>query len=157
MRFRGQVRFRVRVPMPVQVPLPVQLRVRLTDRTELLAVAAHGTQGPSGSGAMKKEMSLSGDRREGTHSHDWRIEAASVTDFNRALERLDARVFTMLTIEGPAEQHLMIGGGGGRYVVYAAVGNDEYWNLLRPEPASGTILLNTGGQVGDFRASQVVG
>lgn len=97
-----------------------------------------------------------GDRWEGVLNHEWRIDRASSADLARALERLDARTQTIVTIQGDGEQHLTIGGGAGQYVVYATFDNDQFWNLLRSQPASGTILLNAGGQEGDYPAQQIV-
>ena len=106
---------------------------------------------------MKESMRrIRGDRWDGVLNHEWDVDRASVEDFDRALDRLDARIYTMLTIEGSGEQHLTIGGGAGRYVVYATFGNEEFWNLLCGKSATGTILLNAGGQEGDFPATQVV-
>jgi hypothetical protein len=56
----------------------------------------------------------------------------------------------MLTIVGDGESHLTIGGGAGQYVVYAAFDNEVFWNLFRPQDASGRIILVGGGQEGDF-------
>jgi hypothetical protein len=62
----------------------------------------------------------------------------------------------MVTIQGDEEEHFSVGGGGGRYVAYATFDNEEFWSLLRPEPAGGVILLNAGGQEGDYPAREVV-
>ena len=99
---------------------------------------------------------IHGDHWEGLLNHEWRIDRASPPDLERALDRLDARTYTMVTIQGDGEQHLTIGGGAGQYVVYATFDNEAFWNLLRPQPATGTVLLNAGGQEGDFPAAQVV-
>jgi Immunity protein Imm1 len=97
-----------------------------------------------------------GDHWEGVLNHEWTVEEASSADLDRALERLDARIYTMITVQLGGEQHLTIGGGAGQYVVYATFDNEVFWNLLRPQPIVGTVLLNVGGQQGDFLAAQVV-
>lgn len=99
---------------------------------------------------------MHGDRWDGIQCHDWQTENPIAADFEEALLRLDADVHTLLTIATDGETHLTIAGGSGRYVVYATFDNEEFWNLLRPEQASGTVMLNAGGQVGDFPAIQVV-
>ena len=99
---------------------------------------------------------IHGDRWQGVLNHEWRIDRASPVDLESVLDRLDARTHTIITIQGEGEQHLTIGGGAGQYVVYATFDNDQFWNLLRSQPASGTILLNAGGQEGDYPAEQVV-
>jgi hypothetical protein len=99
---------------------------------------------------------LFGDRWDGVLNHDWRIEHASSADFEQALDRLDAKVHTLITVQREGEQHLAIGGGAGQYVVYATFDNEQFWSLLRALPATGTVMLNAGAQEGDYPASQVV-
>lgn len=99
---------------------------------------------------------IRGDCWDGVLNHEWHIDAPTVDEFEHALQRLDARCFTMLTIQGDGVLHMTIGGGAGRYVVYATFDNEEFWNLLCREPAKGIILLNAGGQEGDFPATHVV-
>lgn len=99
---------------------------------------------------------IHGDRWQGVLNHEWRIDRASPSDLEHALDQLDGRIHTMLSIQGEGEHHLAIGGGAGQYVVYATFDNEQFWNLQRSQPASGTILLNAGGQEGDYPAEQVV-
>lgn len=107
-------------------------------------------------GAMTKMAMLHGDRWEGMLNHEWRVDRASSADLELALDQLDARSHTMVTILREGEQHLTIGGGAGQYVVYATFDSEQFWNLLHSQPATGTILLNAGGQEGDYPAEQVV-
>lgn len=102
---------------------------------------------------------LEGDRWEGVLCHDWQVDDPSAADFEDALRRLDATQFTIVTIAGVGEEHLAIGGGAGRYVVYATFDNHEFWNLVRSDSpsANGTVLLSAGGQEGVYPAAQVVG
>jgi hypothetical protein len=100
---------------------------------------------------------IDGDRWDGVLNHEWHTDHASDSDLEEALLRLDAQVYTMLTIQGDDDTHLTIGGGAGRYVVYATFDNEAFWNLVRPQSAEGIVLLNAGGQEGDFPAGQVVG
>ena len=99
---------------------------------------------------------LLGDHWEGVLNHEWTVEKASSADLDRALDRLDARTYTMIIVQLGGEQHLTIGGGAGQYVVYATFDNEEFWNLLRTQAPASTVLLNVGGQQGDFPAAQVV-
>ena len=99
---------------------------------------------------------LFGDRWDGALNHEWRIEHASSADFEHALDRLDAKVHTLITVQREGEQHLAIGGGAGQYVVYATFDNERFWSLLRAQAATGVVMLNAGGQEGDYPASQVV-
>jgi hypothetical protein len=97
-----------------------------------------------------------GDHWEGVLNREWSIDEASSADLDRALDQLDALTYTMVTIQADGERHLTIGGGAGQYVVYATFDNEEFWNLLRSQPTVGTVLLNAGGQQGDFPTAHVV-
>lgn len=97
-----------------------------------------------------------GDRWTGVHNDEWEIDEATLEEFDQALDRLDARTYTMVTIQGDGEAHFSVGGGGGRYVAYATFDNEEFWSLLHPESSGGVILLNAGGQEGDYPAREVV-
>lgn len=99
---------------------------------------------------------IHGDCWDGIDNTEWHVLSASAEDLDQALDRLDARTYTMLTIAGDGEQHLAIGGGGGRYVVYATFDNERFWNLLRSEPVDGVELVTAGGQEGEYPAMQVV-
>jgi len=99
---------------------------------------------------------IHGDRWDGVLNHEWHTDNPSEAELEHALLRLDAKQYTMVTIAADQDKHLTIGGGAGRYVVYAAFDNEDFWNLVCPEPAGGTVLLNAGGQEGDFPAAQIV-
>lgn len=88
---------------------------------------------------------LHGDGWRGVLSDDWHVEAPFWNDVKQAIERLDAKTFTIVTIQGPGEQHLAVGGGVGRYVVYATFDNCEFWNLVAATESDSTVLLNVGG------------
>ena len=100
---------------------------------------------------------IHGDRWNGFLNHEWHAENPSAFEYEGALLRLDAKKYTMITIARDDGKHLTIGGGAGQYVVCATFDNEVFWNLVRPEPTSGVVLLNAGGQDGDFPAGQVVG
>jgi hypothetical protein len=97
-----------------------------------------------------------GDRWNGVLNDEWHIDTPSVDDLNRVLDRLDAKIYTMVIIQGFGEQHMAIGGGAGRYVVYATFDNEEFWSLLAPRAGDSIVPLNVGGQQGDYPATQVV-
>jgi hypothetical protein len=103
-----------------------------------------------------RAFAIHGDCWSGVLSDDWNVEDPSWDDVSKAIQRLDAKTFTMVTIEGPWEQHLAVGGGAGRHVVYATFDNYEFWSLLGHESMDGTVLLTAGGQEGDFPARRIV-
>lgn len=99
---------------------------------------------------------LSGDQWIGVYNQEWQHESPSSNAFSGALRNLDALKHTMLTIHANDEAHLTIAGGNGRYVVYATFDNEEFWNLLGTDTSTEMVMLNAGGQEGDFPARQVV-
>lgn len=101
-------------------------------------------------------LSLSGDRWDGVTSHEWRVDEPTEREVEAALARLDATAHTLITIERGAEHHLTVGGGAGRYVVYVALPNDRFWNLVSKRPSQATALLNAGGQEGEYSGWQIV-
>jgi hypothetical protein len=75
-----------------------------------------------------------------------------------AIDALDAERHTLLTLTGGGGDTLMIGGGAGRYVVIHQPGEDQFWNLHSDAPAGGLqVVLNCGGQEGDYPPDQIVG
>ena len=101
-------------------------------------------------------VKLSGDRWHGVDNRQWERDRISIDDFVRALESLDESRQTMLTIQVGDEAHLTVAGGNGRYVVYATFDNEEFWNLLGSDSSTETVMLNAGGQEGDFPTRQIV-
>jgi Immunity protein Imm1 len=108
---------------------------------------------------MGREMPvrrLIGDKWEGISNEEEIIENPTSFQFKRMFDRMDAKTYTMLTLQSDGECHLAIGGGAGQYVVYATFDNHVFWNLVRREGGSGTVMLNAGGQEGDYPARQII-
>jgi hypothetical protein len=103
-----------------------------------------------------KKCRIVGDRWSGASASQWSIEAPTHEDLDRVLGQLDAETYTMVTLHAGEGHHLAIGGGRGQYVVYATFDNERFWSLVRGGAATGTIVLNAGGQEGDYAAEQVV-
>jgi hypothetical protein len=60
---------------------------------------------------------------------------------------------------GPLDgtESLGIGGGSGQYILFIGYDDhNEFWNLEIPEHGEATVELTAGGQMGDYRAYQVV-
>jgi hypothetical protein len=102
-------------------------------------------------------VSLHLDEWSGASCADHRVEAPSWDQVDEAIRSLDASRHTLLSLEGQADDVLLIGGGAGRYVVIYQVRADTFWNLHSDAADGGTILLTCGGQEGDFLSEQVVG
>jgi hypothetical protein len=102
---------------------------------------------------------LFGDRWSGATTADWSIENPTLGEFERAIEQLDGSTFTMLSIATQRAEgtwSLTIGGGPGGYVVIAQCSDGRSWNLKRLGADAARVMVNAGGQEGDFHASQVV-
>lgn len=104
-------------------------------------------------------LGLSLDVWDGVRCGSRDADRPSWEQVEAALSDLDARRHTLLTLNGEAGDTLCVGGGAGRYVVFYQDADDELWNLhAAGAPEAGpSILLNCGGQEGDFRPDQVVG
>lgn len=101
-------------------------------------------------------LAIHGDRWRGVLNDEWHIDNPTWDEVSRAIQRLDAKTFTMVTIQGPDGQHLAVGGGAGQYVVYATFDNCDFWNLLAERIQEGMVVLNAGGQEGEYPACQIV-
>lgn len=102
------------------------------------------------------ERTIFGDSWQGVTNAEWLVSQPTWDEVANALSRLDARKYTLVTIQGPGEQHLAVGGGSGRYVVYATFDNSEFWNLLGGLDKGEPELLNAGGQEGEYPQAQIV-
>ena len=80
----------------------------------------------------------------------------SCEQIDHAIGHLDQKVHTLVIVESNSGAHLAVGGGLGRYIVYATFDNETYFNLVK-EPSSGeTVSLFVGGQHGDYPLDTVI-
>jgi hypothetical protein len=96
------------------------------------------------------------DHWDGVFNREEIVETPTTADFDRLLDRMDGQIHTMIMLRRENDAHMGIGGGSGKYVVYAAFDNETFWNLIAPEREPGTVMLNAGGQEGEYPARQVV-
>ncbi|ANH68022.1 Imm1 family immunity protein [Mitsuaria sp. 7] len=98
------------------------------------------------------------DRRGGVLCTEEETLMPTADDLGVALCELDARSRTLICLYGQDGIDLTIGGGAGQYVVFASNADEQFWNLVNQAATddSGVVLLNAGGQEGDFPARQVV-
>lgn len=99
---------------------------------------------------------LSWDSWNGVFCEEQNIPSPSADDAKAALQRLDAKAHTLMTLHAEDGSQLGVGGGGGRYVVYLQTADEVFWNLLSGAEGEGVEALNAGGQVGEYPAIQVV-
>jgi hypothetical protein len=70
---------------------------------------------------------------------------------------MDAKTRTLISLYGLDGSYLAVGGGAGKYVVYISTVEEEFWNLLKQHSEkNGIVMLNAGGQDGDYPSRQVV-
>lgn len=103
-------------------------------------------------------ISLSVDNRSGNRNREEETDEPTWEQVERAFQSLDARRHTMLTLEADEEDHgLIVGGGGGLYVV-TVHRYPEIFTLTSAETDAGeAVRLTIGGQEGIFAKNLCVG
>lgn len=100
--------------------------------------------------------SLTTDSWKGGDCEESVIDRPREADLLEAIDRLDERVYTLVIVGGEGEAHLAVGGGRGRFVVYATFDNRTFHNLVERGRPGGVITIVAGGQAGEYPACQVV-
>jgi hypothetical protein len=78
-------------------------------------------------------------------------------DVDAAIRKLNGKKFTIVRLQGKDEAHMaIVGGAHGRYIVYATFNNEEFFNLVSAEKATGSILFFIGGREQDLPMETVV-
>jgi len=85
-----------------------------------------------------------------------RIEHPSLDDLVKAVQALDGRTRTLVTLEAGDDHHMGIGGGGSGYIVYMTVDYRRFKNLVITGKTGPKVSLICGGQEGEFAAKQCV-
>ncbi|RKH79012.1 hypothetical protein D7Y21_34650 [Corallococcus sp. AB045] len=103
-------------------------------------------------------ISLSVDNWSGNRNREEETNEPTWEQVERAFRSLDARRHTMLTLEADEEDNgLIVGGGGGLYVV-TVHRYPEIFTLMLAETDDGeTVRLTTGGQERIFPKNLCVG
>lgn len=73
-----------------------------------------------------------------------------------AIEALDGDRNTLVTLETESEAHMAIGGGAGKYIVYATFDNKNFRYLVDRSQTPTTETVVVGGQEGTYSAQQCV-
>jgi hypothetical protein len=85
------------------------------------------------------------------------IRGPSLDDMFMAIELLDAEIHTIVTLFGCDGLELCIGGGQGRYIAYVSASDQDFWNLLSlDDDRHDAVLLNAGGQEGEYESRQII-
>lgn len=97
------------------------------------------------------------DLWDGLHCKCEETANPSICEVVEAIDALDADQRTMITLFGPNGEHLVVGGGNGQYVCFISTSDDELWNLKDEHAVcENPVLLNVGGQQGDYLPKNVV-
>jgi hypothetical protein len=97
------------------------------------------------------------ERWEGRQAKELVKESPAWQDVQLAVAALDADQFTLVVVEGWGATEILIGGGGGKYVVSVAKSPDDLFTLVNSSgPSGNTVLLKAGGQTGNYPAEEVV-
>jgi Immunity protein Imm1 len=84
------------------------------------------------------------------------IEDAGADQVREAIDALDNRTTTEVSVELAGGAYLVIGGGAGRYHVAYGNPDDEFYTLRDESRSGGEEELVTGGQLGVFDSTSVV-
>jgi hypothetical protein len=83
------------------------------------------------------------DKWRGVLCDEDQIHAPSIADVDRVVDSLDAKTRTLVSLHGKDGAHLSIGGGPGRYVVYASTSDGQLWNLFVDSDDQRGVVLST--------------
>lgn len=83
----------------------------------------------------------------------------SWTQIEAAIRRLDADQCSLviLGIGDPPVPHMAIGGGDGKYIVYATVDNMVFYKAINTKAANGKCSVVAGGQRGTYDLRSCIG
>jgi hypothetical protein len=85
------------------------------------------------------------------------VENPSWKNIEAAINALDGKHRSVVSIGGEGEAHMSIGGGDcGQYVVYATFDNANFFTLLSLDQSEGKLLLFVAGQEGNYEKKIVV-
>lgn len=84
------------------------------------------------------------------------IPNPSLDDVEAAVRALDGMHNTMVVLGTDGPDHMAIGGGAGRYIVYTTTDNLTFSVPTDPFAAEGTVTLVAGGEEGEYPARQTV-
>jgi hypothetical protein len=84
------------------------------------------------------------------------IKASIWSEIELAIKSLDGQTKTLVTLETDGETHMSIGGGQGKYVVYATFDNEVFYSLIDPSKSDQHESIVVGGQKGLYPAKSFV-
>jgi hypothetical protein len=80
------------------------------------------------------------------------MKACIWSEIELAIRSLDGQTKTLVTLETDGETHMSIGGGQGKYVVYATFDNEIFYSLIDPSKSDQHESIVVGGQKGLYSA-----
>jgi hypothetical protein len=102
-------------------------------------------------------MILITDEWSEVNSRELNLQDFTWADVARLIKRLDARKYTLVSLKVDENNHPMVGGGNGRFIVTVTAEGDRFFDLVHAAPTdTSNIRLNVGGQEGEYPADQIV-
>ena len=102
-------------------------------------------------------MIMIADEWSGIRCQESTMNDPAWSDVARLIKRLDAKKRTMIILKRDEDNSLTIGGGCGQYVLCANVGENRFFNLVRPVTVGAPdVVLNIGGQESEYSAQEIV-
>jgi Immunity protein Imm1 len=83
-------------------------------------------------------------------------QASFWSEIESAIKSLDGHTKTLVTLETDGEAHMSIGGGQGKYIVYATFDNEIFYSLIDPSKSNQKEPIVVGGQKGVYAARSCV-
>lgn len=101
-------------------------------------------------------FSLEWDECEGRCTKDGSVSSPSWSQFEAAIDRLDAEKWTVVVACGWGTTQMLIGGGKGKYAVSVSLSDDKVYNFRNCVHFDNEkITLKAGGQTGIYLSNQI--
>jgi hypothetical protein len=106
---------------------------------------------------MMKIQSMMLDKWTGPRCQDTTVQEPAWEEVEHAVLRLDANRYTCLSLLGINGVQLVIGGGGGQFVLTANLDDDTHLVAVDESKPKHDIELTVGGQTGIYTAQMIWG
>lgn len=101
-------------------------------------------------------VNLSVDDWDGPHNSEREVSTPTTEEIREAIEQLDAERHSLVTLHANGDVTIAVGGGDGRFVVFATFDNQLFYNLLGPGDPAKLVEVFVGGQIGEYPENTVV-
>jgi hypothetical protein len=101
-------------------------------------------------------MILRTDKWDGTKVIEDEISNPSWSDIQKAINKLNCNIYSIVDICLTDKQGLTIGGGENHFIVYISEIDGSFLNLYNDTSNNALIRIRIGGQEGEYLSMQVV-